>query len=160
MFRVLNGTTVLPYALIWPVMQLGNFLAVPLSALVAATFRQWRLAAELLVAGGTAYVGATAVKRAWPRGRPHGLLSLVVVRGAAARGGGFVSGHAATSTALAAAAWPWLGRRERRVVGGLVVVVCLSRPYVGAHLPLDVVGGVGLGSAIAGGVRLLLGRPR
>jgi membrane-associated phospholipid phosphatase len=31
--------------------------------------------------------------------------------------------------------------------------------YVGAHLPLDVVGGVGLGLAVAGVVRLLIGRP-
>jgi membrane-associated phospholipid phosphatase len=29
---------------------------------------------------------------------------------------------------------------------------------VGAHLPLDVVGGVGVGLAVAGAVRLLLGR--
>ena len=41
----------------------------------------------------------------------------------------------------------------------LPLVVCLARVHVGAHLPLDVVGGAGLGLAIAGGVRLLLGRP-
>ena len=50
-FRVLNGTTVLPFVVVWPVMQLGNVLVVPASALVAAAFRRWRLAAELLVAG-------------------------------------------------------------------------------------------------------------
>ena len=43
-FGVLNGTTVLPFLLVWPVMQLGNVLVVPVSALVAATFRRWRLA--------------------------------------------------------------------------------------------------------------------
>jgi undecaprenyl-diphosphatase len=36
----------------------------------------------------------------------------------------------------------------------LVVVICLTRMYVGAHLPLDVVGGAGLGLAIAGVLRL------
>jgi membrane-associated phospholipid phosphatase len=49
-----------------------------MSALVAAAFRRRRVAGELL--------------------------SDVVLRGTAARGGGFVSGHAATSTALVAVA--------------------------------------------------------
>ncbi|HEY0402863.1 MAG TPA: phosphatase PAP2 family protein [Blastococcus sp.] len=66
----------------------------------------------------------------------------------------FVSGHAATSTAPAAGAWPWLGPRGHRAVTLLVVVICLTRMYVGAHLPLDVVGGAGLGLAIAGVLRL------
>jgi membrane-associated phospholipid phosphatase len=158
-FRVLNGTTVLPFVLVWPVMQLGNVFIVPTTAAVAAFFRRWRLAAELLVAGLGTYVAAKVVKGIWPRGRPDGLLSDVVIRGDDALGRGFVSGHAATLTALAVVAWPWLGRRGRIAVAAVVVVVCLTRVYVGAHLPLDVVGGAGLGLAIGGAVRLLLGRP-
>jgi membrane-associated phospholipid phosphatase len=158
-FRVINGTTVLPFVLVWPVMQLGNVLVVPASVLAAAAFRRWRLAAELLVAGTVTYLGAKVVKGIWPRGRPDGLLADVVIRGAEAHGRGFVSGHAATLTALAAVAWPWLGRRGRIAVAVLVVVVCLARVYVGAHLPLDVVGGAALGLAVAGVVRLLFGRP-
>jgi undecaprenyl-diphosphatase len=37
--------------------------------------------------------------------------------------------------------------------------VCLSRMYVGAHLPLDVVGGAALGWAAGSLVHLLLGAP-
>jgi membrane-associated phospholipid phosphatase len=158
-FRVINGTTVLPFVLVWPVMQLGNVLVVPASVLAAAAFRRCRLAAELLVAGTVTYLGAKVVKGIWPRGRPDGLLADVVIRGAEAHGRGFVSGHAATLTALAAVAWPWLGRRGRIAVTVLVIVVCLARVYVGAHLPLDVVGGAALGLAVAGVVRLLFGRP-
>ena len=99
------------------------------------------------------------VKGIWPRGRPDDLLADVVVRGADALGRGFVSGHAATLTALAVVAWPWLGRRGRIVVAVLVTVVCLSRVYVGAHLPLDVLGGAALGLAVGGAVRLVMGHP-
>jgi undecaprenyl-diphosphatase len=159
-FRVLNGTTVLPFVLVWTVMQLGNVLVVPTAALLAAAFRRWWLAVELLVAGGGTYLVAKVVKRVVPRGRPGSLLSDVVIRGAEAHGLGFVSGHAATLAALATVAWPWLGRRGRVACVVLVVVVGLTRVYVGAHLPLDVVGGAGLGVAVGGCVRLVLGRPR
>jgi membrane-associated phospholipid phosphatase len=158
-FRAIDGTTVLPFVVVWPVMQLGNVLVVPVSALLAAAFRRWRLAAELLIAGVATYVAAKVVKGIWPRGRPDALLTDVVIRGEAALGRGFVSGHAATLTALATVAWPWLGRRGRVAVVAVVVLVCLARVYVGAHLPLDVIGGAGLGLAVAGLVRLALGRP-
>lgn len=157
-FVVLNGTDVLPFVVIWPVMQLGNLLVVPASALLAAVFRRWRLAAELLLAGAGAYLLAKVVKGIVVRGRPDDLLTDVVIRGAEAHGRGFLSGHAAVVAALVAIAWPALGRRGRIVCVALAVAVCLSRIHVGAHLPLDVVGGVGLGLAVAGAVRLLLGR--
>jgi membrane-associated phospholipid phosphatase len=159
-FHLINGTTVLPFVVVWPVMQLGNVLVVPASAALAAAFRRWWLAAELLVAGTGKYLIAKVVKGVVPRGRPSGLISDVVIRGAEAHGRGFVSGHAATLAALATVAWPWLGHRGRIVVVVLVTVVCLTRIYVGAHLPLDVVGGAGLGIAVGGCVRLLMGRPR
>ena len=158
-FFLLNGTTVLPFVLVWPVMQLGNVVVVPVSAAVAAALRRWWLALELLLAGAGTYVLAKVVKGIVTRGRPDGLLDDVVIRGAAALGRGFVSGHAATLTALAAVAWPWLGPRGRIAVAVVVTVVCLTRVYDGAHLPLDVVGGAGLGLAVAGLVRFVLGRP-
>jgi membrane-associated phospholipid phosphatase len=159
-FRALNATTVLPFLLVWPVMQLGNVLVVPSAAVVAAAFRRWRLAAGLLLAGAGVYLLAKVVKGVVPRGRPDGLLSDVVIRGTAALGRGYVSGHAAVVTSLLVVAWPWLGRRARIGCTVLVVLVCLARVYVGAHLPLDVVGGAALGLAVAGGVRLVLGHPR
>jgi undecaprenyl-diphosphatase len=158
-FRVLNGTTVLPFVVVWPLMQLGNFAAVPAAALVAAAFRRWRLAVELLVAGAGVYVLAKVVKRIVVRGRPDSLLTDVIVRGTPARGLGFVSGHAAVVTALLVVAWPWLNRPARIVCAVLAAFVCLARVYVSAHLPLDVVGGAALGLAVAGVVRLVFGRP-
>ncbi len=157
-FRLLNAYGVLPFAVVWAVMQLGNVLVVPASALVAAALRRWRLAAGLLVAGTGAYVLAKVVKGLVPRGRPDDLLSDVVIRGAEAHGRGFVSGHAAVVVALLLVAWPALSRRGRLLCSVAAAAVCLSRVHVGAHLPLDVVGGAGLGLAVAGTARLVLGR--
>ena len=158
-FRVLNSVGVLPFVLIWPLMQLGNVVVVPVSAAVAAAFRRWRLAAGLLLAGAGVYLLAKVVKDIVVRGRPDGLLDDVVIRGAAALGRGYVSGHAAVVTSLLVVAWPWLNRPGRIAGAVLVTVVCLSRVHVGAHLPLDVVGGAALGVAVAGVVRLAIGHP-
>jgi undecaprenyl-diphosphatase len=157
-FRALNGVDVLPFALVWPVMQLGNLMVVPAAALLAAALRRWWLAAGLLVGGAATYLLAKVVKGIVVRGRPDDLLADVVIRGAEAHGRGFVSGHAAVATALVAVAWPRLGPRGRVLCAVLAAAVCLSRVHVGAHLPLDVVGGAGLGLAVAGLVLLLLGR--
>jgi undecaprenyl-diphosphatase len=69
------------------------------------------------------------------------------VHGAVATGNGYPSGHAAVAFALATIAWLWFGPRSRIrwVLLGVAVVVCFGRVYVGAHFPLDVVGGAALG---------------
>jgi undecaprenyl-diphosphatase len=159
-FRAINDHTVVPFVVAWPVMQLGNFFVIPVAALAAAATRRWRLSLGLLIGGLAAYLlAADLVRRHVERGRPASLLDDVHVRGAPAHGLGFVSGHTAVATALAAIAWPYLGRRWRAVVVIAAVLVALARVYVGAHLPLDVLGGAALGLAVAGLVRLILGRP-
>jgi undecaprenyl-diphosphatase len=159
-FRAVNGVDVLPFVLVWPVMQLGNVLVVPAAALVAAGLRRWRLAAGLLLAGVGTYLAAKAVKDLVVRGRPDGLLADVVVRGAAAQGRGFLSGHAAVTVTVLTVAWPWLGHRARVAGVVLAAAVCLARVWTAAHLPLDVVGGVGLGLLVGSLVLLVVGRPR
>ncbi len=158
-FHAVNGVDLVPFVLVWPVMQLGNVVVVPASAVLAAVFRRWRLGAGLLLAGAGTYYAAKVVKAIVERGRPDGLLADVVIRGEAAAGRGFVSGHAAVVVALLATAWPWLGRRSRIAGAVVATAVCLARVHVAAHLPLDVVGGAALGLGVAGTVRLLLGRP-
>jgi membrane-associated phospholipid phosphatase len=158
-FRVVNDLPSVPFGVVWAPMQLGNFLVVPVAVLAALAFRRWRLAAGLALAGAGVYALAKVVKHFVLRGRPSGLLDDVVVRGAAPHGLGFVSGHIAVVTALALVAWPWLPRWGRWAAGAAVAAVFLTRMYVGAHLPLDMVGGAALGVAVGALVRLLLGVP-
>jgi len=158
-FRLINDHTVLPFPLVWALMQLGNILVVPAAALIAAALRRWRLALGILVGGLEAYYLAKVVKSLVTRGRPADLLDDVSIRGAAALGRGFVSGHAAVVTLLVVLAWAYLGRRGRVLAVSVAAFVCLARIYVGAHLPLDIAGGVALGWGVAAQVRLFLGRP-
>jgi undecaprenyl-diphosphatase len=159
-FGAVNTHTLLPFLIVWPVMQLGNIVAVPVAAVLAALFRRWRLASAILVGGTAVYFLAKVVKGLVVRGRPSTLLPDVVIRGAAATGRGYVSGHAAVVALLTTLAWPYLPGAWRWVVGAVAVLVCLARVYVGAHLPLDVVGGAALGVAVGAIARLGFGRPR
>ncbi len=162
LFRLINDLP-LPawlWPLVWAVMQLGNLGAVPATAALAAATRRWRLAFDFAVAGGTIWILAKVVKDQIQRGRPAALLDDVHLYGGAPVGGlGYVSGHAAVAVALATVASPYLGRRGRRIAWTLAVAVCVTRVWVGAHLPLDVVGGAALGWTAGVIVHLLLGAP-
>jgi undecaprenyl-diphosphatase len=67
---------------------------------------------------------------------------------------GYVSGHAGVVVTLVLAALPELPGAWRPAALLAVPLVGATRVYVGAHLPLDVVGGAALGLAVDGVVRL------
>ena len=92
------------------------------------------------------------------RGRPGALLPEVVFRGGLHMGLGFPSGHAAVAAALATAAGTYLGSTGRQAAWGAVAVVGIARTFVGAHLPIDVIGGIALGWVVGSLVHLLFVR--
>jgi undecaprenyl-diphosphatase len=158
--RVFDVVNSLPGFLYWPMwlcMQAGNAVAIPIVTVAALVVRKVRLAVDLFVAGSASWLLAKVLKTIVVRGRPGQLLDDVVLRHAPAAGHGYVSGHAAVAAALATVATPYLGRTGRVVVWTLAAVVSIARVYVGAHLPLDVVGGAAMGWAIGSLVHLLLG---
>jgi glycosyltransferase 2 family protein len=161
LFRLLNDMPEIVFPVVWVVMQLGNALAAPVLAAVAViTRRRFRMARDLLVSGLAAYYAADLVKSVVGRERPGGLPVGSVLHEGPISGLGFVSGHSAVAAALATAAVPYLSRRGRRVVWVLAWTVALARIYVGAHLPLDIVGGLALGWTIGSLVHWVFGVPR
>ena len=158
-FRLANDLPNALFPAFWVVMQAGNVLAVGVAAAVVAATRRFWLAANLAITGIGVWLAARWIKDQVGRGRPADLLSDVHLRGHHDSGLGFVSGHAAVAVAIATMIVPYLGRRARWVAVAVAAGVCLSRMYVGAHLPLDVVGGAALGWAAGSLVHLLLGAP-
>lgn len=147
-FRAVNGLSDRLELPLWVVMQAGALGAAPVAAGLAAAAGQRRLAVHLLAGGTGAWLAAKLVKQAVRRPRPVLLLAGTRCRGAEAAGPGYVSGHAGVVVALAAGALPHLGPRGRAGVLLAVPVVGLARMHVGAHLPLDVLGGAALGLAV------------
>jgi len=133
LFRLVNQ---LPDVLGQPLlvaMQLGVVGAVPVVAAAALAARRPRLARDLALSGGLAWVLAKVVKDVVGEARPVALLQGVVER-AVHTGLGYPSGHVAVAAALATAAGPWLPRPARRATWWAVWLVA-RRPDVRRRPP-------------------------
>lgn len=129
-------------------MQMGSLGAVPVTAGAAWLGNRRDLASKILVAGGSAWVAAKVGKIVVARERPGLLIANVLLRGRPQTGRGFPSGHAAVALAIATVAGRGLGPGGRLAAWVSAGTVAVARMYVGAHLPVDVVGGAALGAAI------------
>ena len=129
-------------------MQLGALGGAVAMTVVIATLRRPRLAFAYGTSCAIAWLGAEFFKSVVDRARPGDLGIDVVIRGARAVGSGFPSGHSAVAFAGAIVLVFALRGRWRVVPIALAAIVGLARIYVGAHLPLDVLGGAGVGVLI------------
>jgi undecaprenyl-diphosphatase len=96
---------------------------------------------------------AKAAKPLGGRPRPEGVLADVRIREKIAGDLGWPSGHTAVATTLALVAARELPSWTRPILAGAVAGTGFGRMYVGAHLPLDIAAGAGLGMMIAAVVR-------
>lgn len=160
-FRAINDLPAALYPVLWPFQQLGVIVVGPLAAIVAAAFRKFRLAAALIVATILKLGLERVVKKIVTRERPGTSIGGDVhLRGnVSLHGESFVSGHAVLVTAIACLVVPYLRGRWKLVPWAVVGVVLVTRVYVGAHNPLDVICGAALGLAIGGCLNLVFGVP-
>ena len=137
----------------------GVLLIGPAVAIVALVLRKPRLAVAALLVTASKLVLERVVKLVVERQRPMTSTSDAIARGVPVHGLAFVSGHVVLLAGLAGVVSPYLRGRWKVLPWSVVGLVGLARVYLGAHNPLDIVGGVGLGLAIAGTWNLVLGVP-
>jgi undecaprenyl-diphosphatase len=148
-FRAANDAPEAIRAPVRTLMQAGTLGTIPAAALVAAVVGRRRLATSILIGGSIAWFGAKLAKPYGGRPRPAALLDDVAIREPITGDLGWVSGHAAVATTLAFTLGDTLPRWTTPILAGVVVATGYGRMYVGAHLPADIVGGVGLGMLIS-----------
>ena len=155
-FRAANDA---PDAITVPVrsvMQMGTFVTVPVVSAVALLAGKPRLAAALGIGGTAAWVLAKQAKVLGGRPRPEGVLMDVRTREKIDGDLGWLSGHTAVATSIAATAWVGGPRWLRPFLVAGAATTAYGRMFVGAHLPLDLVGGSGLGMMVSAVARRLV----
>ncbi len=155
-FHAVNG---LPGWLYRPMLlaQYLGVLAMPLVvALGALAARRWRLAAALVLVVPLKLALERVPKQLVQRERPGTTVPDAILRGVHPGGLSFTSGHAIITFAIAGLLLLVLPRRWGVVAVLLASLNAVARVYLGAHNPLDVVGGAAIGLAIAAALDLVL----
>ncbi len=147
---VLDAVYEWPQWLIAPmiaVTMLGSWQFAVLAVVGCVVFGKKMLALRLGLAAWLAGLLTAGLKIAVSRPRPAGLHADIIVRWPGyLQDYGFPSGHSAVAAAMAATIWLGLPKKARRtswliLLVALPALVGLSRVYLGAHWPLDVLGG-------------------
>jgi undecaprenyl-diphosphatase len=148
--------------------QLAGLLFVPLVvAVVAAYFRQWWLVVGLvLLVPLKLIVEKAVVKQLVERERPGTTIcgypddfdeTCGNFRDVPLEGLSFVSGHAIIAWGVAALLWAVLPGHWRWLPIAIATLNSIARVYLGAHNPLDVVGGAAIGIALGAIISLAVG---
>jgi len=160
-FHSINDLPASLTPLLWPPMQIGSLWG-PVAVGIATwrRWRSWRATAGVVIGGVLAWQLAKVIKALIKRGRPADVLDRISWRPGTPREGlGFVSGHTTVAFAMLTVLWPWTDRAERSAMVAAALVVAFSRIQVGAHLPVDTVGGAALGVIVGELWRTVVGDP-
>jgi membrane-associated phospholipid phosphatase len=155
-FHAVNG---LPGWLYQPMLyaQYLGVLAMPLViAAGALLWQRWRLAAALVLVVPCKLGLEQVAKLLVQRQRPGTTVPDAILRGVPHGGLSFTSGHAIITFAIAGLLVLVLPRRWGVLAIVLAVCNAVARVYLGAHNPLDVVGGAAIGLIIAAVLDMIL----
>jgi membrane-associated phospholipid phosphatase len=157
-FKAINGLPDWLERPMWAFQLLGVLVAPVLIAVVLLVLRRWRPALALLLLVPLKLVAERQVlKQLVERQRPGQTEAHPILRDVPPAGLSFPSGHAIVAAATLVILWPYLGRTGRIIATLLAVGVGVARIYLGAHNPLDVVAGAGLGLILGALLTLVVG---
>jgi membrane-associated phospholipid phosphatase len=109
--------------------------------------RRWEVVRALVVGVVVAELVTQVLKRLADQTRPTASIPGLDVHGYPKDpfGNAYPSAHTSVAVALVAATWPWLTPAQRVVGVVVAALVALNRLYIGAHWPVDVLGGAAIG---------------
>lgn len=144
-FRMLNDLPAWLYRVFLFITQAGSAWILLGVTLLLVGLRRSRLALRLFGVGITAYVATEVLKLMVARPRPSELLPDVFVRDHLVINYGFPSGHTAIAAAIGLVLAGVVPRKYKWLCWLGILLVAVSRVYLGVHAPLDVVGGFNIG---------------
>jgi len=158
-FHAINDLPSSLYKPLWVFQQLGNLAVAGVIGFVgAAVLRSPKLALGVTIVLVAKLIGERIVKQFVERQRPGTTIADAILRGDVPPvGPSFVSGHMVLAVALATLFTPALSGNWKWLPWVFAACIGVARIYVGAHNPLDIVGGAALGLVIGGLTNAALG---
>jgi glycosyltransferase 2 family protein len=159
--RLFGTINTWPAWLLWPfiiITQLGGLGATVIWAGLGWYLRGPRAAGVIALSGLVGWLIAKPFKVLAGRGRPQDLLDLPRLTSQELFSGmGYPSGHATLAAACITALLFYVNRRQRRYLYFVLLLVGLSRIYLGGHFPRDIIGGFALGALVGSLISLAAG---
>lgn len=157
---LLTGIYNWPRFLHWPsliITQLGSaWMLVGISIwLLIGHKRSQNRGLIIVINGAITYVLVESAKHIVGRARPAQLIASFQQREPLVQGFGFPSGHTAMATVVSLTLVRFLPPKWRWLPVVWIVLVGLTRMYLGVHAPLDIIGGFALGISVICIERLL-----
>lgn len=127
---------------------------------VSLVRKHYAHALKFLFAGAGAWLIVKWLKAFEFRLRPSEILPNVQLRESLDSIVGYPSGHAAIVVALGVIAYHSIPKKFYKYITFTIISVCLSRLFLGMHFPVDIIGGFGVGLAIASVLNFIFGDTR
>lgn len=137
--------------------QLGSMWSI-IGLVIGVSFKNhYHLALRLVLATSVAAIATELIKNNIMRSRPYNIIEFVNIRDFPTLGYSFPSGHSAVIAAAVLILYLNVSKKYRPWLVVALVLVGLSRVYLGVHAPLDVLAGFSLGGFAAATVIIMQG---